>query len=56
MFAQVAERYGRLDILVNNAASGVQRSASDLQEKHLGLDAEHQRESALAVRDTGGAG
>ena len=34
MFAQVADRYGRLDILVNNAASGVQRSATELQEKH----------------------
>lgn len=34
MFAQVADRYGKLDILVNNAASGVQRSATELQEKH----------------------
>ena len=34
MFAKVDERFGRLDVLVNNAASGVQRSASDLEEKH----------------------
>ena len=26
--------FGRLDVLVNNAASGVQRSASELEEKH----------------------
>ena len=34
LFAQVKERFGRLDILVNNAASGVQRSALELEEKH----------------------
>jgi len=34
LFVRVAEEYGRLDILVNNAASGVQRSAAELEEKH----------------------
>ena len=34
LFAQVKEQFGRLDILVNNAASGVQRSALELEEKH----------------------
>ena len=34
LFAQVGETYPRLDILVNNAASGVQRSAAELEEKH----------------------
>ena len=34
MFEQVAEEFGRLDILVNNAASGVQRPAAELEEKH----------------------
>ena len=34
LFARVADEYGRLDILVNNAASGVQRSATELEEKH----------------------
>ena len=34
LFARVADEYGRLDILVNNAASGVQRSAAELEEKH----------------------
>ena len=34
LFAQVEHRFGRLDILVNNAASGVQRPASELEEKH----------------------
>ena len=34
MFRSVSERFGRLDILVNNAASGVQRSALDLDAKH----------------------
>ena len=34
LFAQVKEMYPRLDILVNNAASGVQRPAAELEEKH----------------------
>ena len=34
LFARVGEEYAVLDILVNNAASGVQRSAADLEEKH----------------------
>ena len=34
MFAQVHSTYGRLDFLINNAASGVQRPASELEVKH----------------------
>ena len=34
LFAEVEREFGRLDILVNNAASGVQRSVVDLEEKH----------------------
>ena len=34
MFAQVGETYPGLDILINNAASGVQRPAAELEEKH----------------------
>jgi enoyl-[acyl-carrier protein] reductase III len=34
LFAEVGRSFGSLDILVNNAASGVQRSASELEEKH----------------------
>ena len=34
MFEEVERTYGRLDILVNNAASGVQRPASDLEVRH----------------------
>ena len=34
LFERVRDVFGRLDILVNNAASGVQRSASELTEKH----------------------
>lgn len=34
MFGEVAERWGYLDILVNNAASGVIRSVRDLEIKH----------------------
>ena len=34
MFASVEKEYRRLDILVNNAATGVQRPASQLTEKH----------------------
>ena len=34
LFAEVDATFGKLDVLVNNAASGVQRSASELEEKH----------------------
>ena len=34
LFARVEREFGRLDVLVNNAASGVQRSASELEQKH----------------------
>ena len=34
MFAAVEQEFPRLDILVNNAASGVQRPAAELEEKH----------------------
>lgn len=33
MFAEIAEKFGHLDILVNNAASGVARKAMDLDER-----------------------
>ena len=34
LFAELDGKFGKLDVLVNNAASGVQRSASELEEKH----------------------
>ncbi len=34
VFATIRDEFGRLDVLVNNAASGVQRPASELTEKH----------------------
>ena len=34
MFQRIEKEFGRLDILVNNAASGVQRSALELEAKH----------------------
>ena len=34
MFSQIQEEFGSLDILVNNAASGVQRSAAELEPRH----------------------
>ena len=34
LFKAVSDEFGHLDILVNNAASGVQRSAMELEEKH----------------------
>ena len=34
LFTEVDATFGKLDVLVNNAASGVQRSASELEEKH----------------------
>ena len=34
LFARVAERFGYLDILINDAASGVNRSALELTAKH----------------------
>jgi enoyl-[acyl-carrier protein] reductase III len=33
MFAEIKEKFGRLDILVNNAASGLARKAMDLDER-----------------------
>ncbi|MFW6195334.1 MAG: enoyl-[acyl-carrier-protein] reductase FabL [Chloroflexota bacterium] len=34
LFQRVADEFGRLDILVNNAASGVMRPAAELEERH----------------------
>ena len=34
LFTEVADTFGKLDVLVNNAASGVQRAAAELEEKH----------------------
>jgi len=34
LFRQVEEHFGRLDILVNNAASGVMRPATEIEAKH----------------------
>ena len=34
LFNAVSDEFGHLDILINNAASGVQRSAMELEEKH----------------------
>ena len=34
LFDNIEKKYGRVDCLVNNAASGVQRSANDMTEKH----------------------
>jgi len=34
MFQEINENYGRLDILVNNAASGIQRPIMELEPKH----------------------
>lgn len=34
MFAQIDEHFGRLDVFVNNAASGVLRPAMELEETH----------------------
>ncbi|WP_100330438.1 enoyl-[acyl-carrier-protein] reductase FabL [Bacillus xiapuensis] len=34
MFAEVKEKFGRLDVFINNAASGVQRPIMELEEKH----------------------
>jgi enoyl-[acyl-carrier protein] reductase III len=34
LFKAVSGEFGHLDILINNAASGVQRSAMELEEKH----------------------
>ncbi len=34
MFTKIDETFGRLDVLINNAASGVQRPVMDIEEKH----------------------
>ena len=38
MFAQIDEYYGRLDVFISNAASGVQRPLMELGGISLGLD------------------
>ena len=34
MFQTIEEHFGRLDVFINNAASGVQRPVMELEEKH----------------------
>ncbi len=34
MFAEISERFGHLDILINNSASGVNRSVTEVTPKH----------------------
>lgn len=34
MFAEIAERFGYLDFLINNSASGVNRASTDVSPKH----------------------
>ena len=34
LFSEIGREFGELDVLVNNAASGVQRDALELEEKH----------------------
>jgi len=34
MFAEITDRFGHLDILINNSASGVNRSVTDVTPKH----------------------
>ena len=34
MFADIRERFGYLDFLINNSASGVNRAATDVEPKH----------------------
>jgi enoyl-[acyl-carrier protein] reductase III len=61
LFARVQQEYGRLDVLVNNAATGVQRTASELEEKHwdwtMGVNAKApwlcSVEAARLMRDGG---
>jgi enoyl-[acyl-carrier protein] reductase III len=61
LFARVEQEFGRLDILVNNAATGVQRTAFELEEKHwdwtMGVNAKApwlcSVEAARLMRDGG---
>ena len=50
LFGDVRERFGYLDILVNNSASGVNRAGDRADHPPLGLDAQRQCARRLAVR------
>ncbi len=54
MFTQIDEVFGRVDVLVNNAASGVLRPAMELEVNALELDDEHQQQSAFVLRPGSG--
>lgn len=62
MFAQIEEEFGRLDVLVNNAASGVLKPALELEESHydwtMGINAKGSlfcaQEAAKLMQRTGG--
>lgn len=62
MFAEIKEKFGRLDVLINNAASGVQRPIMELEEKHWDwtMDINSKallfcsQEAALLMEETGG--
>ena len=62
MFEQIDQEFGRLDILVNNAASGVLKPALDLEESHydwtMGINAKGSlfcaQEAAKLMKKNGG--
>lgn len=62
MFAQIDEEFGRLDVLINNAASGVLKPALELEESHydwtMGINSKGAlfcaQEAAKLMQKTGG--
>ena len=50
LFADIRDRFGYLDILINNSASGVNRPVDGADPAPLGLDPQRQRPRCVAVR------
>ena len=55
IFEKIATEFGRLDILVSNAASGVLKPSLELTERQLAMDNEYQRRSVGPPGPEGGS-
>ena len=54
LFARIADEFGKIDILVNNAASGVMRPATELDVRHWDWTLDINARAPWVVRSRGG--